>query len=212
MTPSIKPIQTFYKGYHFRSRLEARYAVFFDALGWEWLYEDEGYWLGETLGNYLPDFFLPKFKLFVEVKGEAPSDLELAKCRALRTLTGNAVLASHGLPLTNWGHLFAWNDSTEHQTKATVEWGGAAIVSPGLGDPEEETPRIFHTRVDKEMTLLSYTAAREPRLITCSLSRDPKRTLNGEVYRSLTFNPRIKAAVEAARSARFEHGEAGTIR
>lgn len=35
----IKPIQTRYKGYHFRSRLEARWAVFFDALGIAWKYE-----------------------------------------------------------------------------------------------------------------------------------------------------------------------------
>ena len=29
----IKPIETYYNGYKFRSRLEARVAVFFDALG-----------------------------------------------------------------------------------------------------------------------------------------------------------------------------------
>lgn len=32
----IKPIETKYKGYRFRSRLEARWAVFFDALGISW--------------------------------------------------------------------------------------------------------------------------------------------------------------------------------
>ena len=31
MEKSIKPIETNYKGYRFRSRLEARWAVFFDA-------------------------------------------------------------------------------------------------------------------------------------------------------------------------------------
>ena len=30
---TIKPIETVYNGYRFRSRLEARWAVFFDALG-----------------------------------------------------------------------------------------------------------------------------------------------------------------------------------
>lgn len=38
-----KAIQTVYKGYKFRSRLEARWAVFFDALGITWQYEKEGY-------------------------------------------------------------------------------------------------------------------------------------------------------------------------
>lgn len=52
----IKAIPTRYKGYHFRSRLEARWAVFFDALGIKWEYEKEGY---ETPhGYYLPDFYI----------------------------------------------------------------------------------------------------------------------------------------------------------
>jgi nucleoside 2-deoxyribosyltransferase len=51
----IKAIQTVYKGYKFRSRLEARWAVFFDALGLEWEYEPEGFDLGDGVW-YLPDF------------------------------------------------------------------------------------------------------------------------------------------------------------
>jgi nucleoside 2-deoxyribosyltransferase len=51
----IKAIETRYKGYRFRSRLEARWAVFFDALGLEWEYEPEGFDLGDA-GWYLPDF------------------------------------------------------------------------------------------------------------------------------------------------------------
>ena len=39
----IKPIETVYNGYRFRSRLEARWAVFFDTLGIEYEYEKEGY-------------------------------------------------------------------------------------------------------------------------------------------------------------------------
>lgn len=45
----IKAIQTEYKGYLFRSRLEARWAVFFDACGVDWGYEPEGYDLGNGL-------------------------------------------------------------------------------------------------------------------------------------------------------------------
>jgi hypothetical protein len=40
---NIKAIETIYKGYRFRSRLEARWAVFFDALEIDWEYEKEGY-------------------------------------------------------------------------------------------------------------------------------------------------------------------------
>ncbi len=71
----IKAIPTEYKGYRFRSRLEARWAVFFDACGVEWEYEPEGYDLGEGT-YYLPDFLLhgvdgrAEGDLYVEVKGQ----------------------------------------------------------------------------------------------------------------------------------------------
>lgn len=61
-------IETVYKGYRFRSRLEARWAVFFDAAGVEWQYEVQGY---EVDGHrYLPDFWLPKARCWAEVKGD----------------------------------------------------------------------------------------------------------------------------------------------
>lgn len=70
----IKAFQTEYRGYLFRSRLEARWAVFFDACGVEYEYEPEGYDLGSGL-MYLPDFLLHGVygrgsgDLYVEVKG-----------------------------------------------------------------------------------------------------------------------------------------------
>ena len=51
----IKAIETEYNGYKFRSRLEARWAVFFDAMKIPYEYEPEGYKFEDgTL--YLPDF------------------------------------------------------------------------------------------------------------------------------------------------------------
>lgn len=64
---AIKPIETYYKGYRFRSRLEARWAVFFEVAGIEYHYEPEGLAAGGI--GYLPDFFLPKVGAWVEVKG-----------------------------------------------------------------------------------------------------------------------------------------------
>ncbi len=70
----LKIKDTYYKGYRFRSRLEARWAVFFDACGVRWEYEPEGYDLGDGI-SYLPDFKLHGVvgrdggDLFVEVKG-----------------------------------------------------------------------------------------------------------------------------------------------
>ena len=53
----MQAIETVYKGYRFRSRLEARWAVFFDAMGIEWEYEPEGFELDDGT-MYLPDFYL----------------------------------------------------------------------------------------------------------------------------------------------------------
>lgn len=50
-------LPTDYAGVRFRSRLEARWAVFFDALGVRWEYEHECFDLPS--GRYLPDFLLP---------------------------------------------------------------------------------------------------------------------------------------------------------
>jgi hypothetical protein len=52
--PVLRPIPTRYKGYHFRSRLEARWAVFFEVLGVAWEYEPQGFDIDGT--KYLPDF------------------------------------------------------------------------------------------------------------------------------------------------------------
>ena len=63
----MKVIETKYKGYLFRSRLEARWAVFFDACGIRWEYEPEGIILSDG-SWYLPDFYLPDFYCYFEVK------------------------------------------------------------------------------------------------------------------------------------------------
>jgi hypothetical protein len=81
----IKAIETRYKGCRFRSRLEARWAVFFDSLGIKWEYEKEGYSLPS--GNYLPDFWLPEAKLSFEVKGVEPTAAEVALCSELAVVT-----------------------------------------------------------------------------------------------------------------------------
>lgn len=62
----MKAIETIYNGYRFRSRLEARWAVFFDSLGIKYRYEPEGYDLNGVW--YLPDFNLPDMNVWIEIK------------------------------------------------------------------------------------------------------------------------------------------------
>ena len=66
----IKAIETIYNGRRYRSRLEARWAVFFDSLGIRFEDEPEGFVLSNGMA-YLPDFFLPDIGggIFAEVKG-----------------------------------------------------------------------------------------------------------------------------------------------
>lgn len=63
----IKSIETVYNGYRFRSRLEARWAIFFDTAGIKYEYEYNGWNLHGTW--YLPDFWLPELDTWAEVKG-----------------------------------------------------------------------------------------------------------------------------------------------
>lgn len=100
---TIQPIETSYGGYRFRSRLEARWAVFFDHAGIEYRYEPEGFVLPWILSpewgdrrriRYLPDFELPGFRLLGEVKASWSAR------ERVRTLNALAALCASG-----WGAL-----------------------------------------------------------------------------------------------------------
>lgn len=89
----IKAIETHYNGYRFRSRLEARWAVWLDHLGIKYRYEAEGFDLnGEW---YLPDFYLPEHKAWIEIKPTDPTEREinLAELLAKGTKQCVAILA-----------------------------------------------------------------------------------------------------------------------
>lgn len=79
---TIKAHQVEYRGYLFRSKLEARWAYFFDKMGLGWEYEKKGYRMGASKlfpagCGYIPDFF---FSFCVaEVKPDDPTAEEIAK-------------------------------------------------------------------------------------------------------------------------------------
>ena len=70
---AIKPIATKYKGFRFRSRLEARWAIFFDKIGLKYEYEVEGFEMNGI--HYLPDFYIPSLDRWFEIKVKPLSDL-----------------------------------------------------------------------------------------------------------------------------------------
>jgi hypothetical protein len=106
-----RAIETRYKGYRFRSRLEARWAVFFDALGLRWEYEPEGFELPS--GRYLPDFYAAerhpdggfRYGPWVEVKAVDPTAAEMQRMRELCAATDCHGLIVVGLPdAQRWVH------------------------------------------------------------------------------------------------------------
>ena len=88
MSNVIKAIPTLYKGVEFRSKLEARVAMFLDLGKIPWTYEPE------RLGNekeeeYNPDFYLPETDDWIEVKGKRPGyEQEILKASRFVTLDG----------------------------------------------------------------------------------------------------------------------------
>ncbi len=92
--PDPRPIPTRYAGHLFRSRNEARWAVFFNMLNVRWQYEPEGYTDGRI--RYLPDFWLPDFDCFWEVKPDDQYDM--AKIDMLVKATGKTVYVAIGPP------------------------------------------------------------------------------------------------------------------
>lgn len=119
---SINAIETHYKGYRFRSRTEARWAVYFDVSNIPWEYEFEGFKLqnGEW---YLPDFRLklahaiikpgrPQNRyVWAEVKGQAFTKEEINRCRLLHEMTGQECYMLDGPPsLKSYKSTFRYSD------------------------------------------------------------------------------------------------------
>ncbi len=104
----IRPIDTVYNYRNYRSRLEARWAVFFDTLGILYEYEYEGYMLPDG-SWYLPDFLmidksLPYGQFLVEVKPELE---ECSKCHQLGVEGDKPVVMVGGTPLNYHCMLYA---------------------------------------------------------------------------------------------------------
>ena len=88
----MKIIPTKYRNTLFRSRLEARWAVFFTELGLDWTYEPEGFDLNGIW--YLPDFYVDGLG-YMEVKfkgGDFSKAIEFAKA------TGEGIMLCEDVP------------------------------------------------------------------------------------------------------------------
>lgn len=208
-TVEIKAIPTRYKGYHFRSRLEARWAVFFDQLGIEYQYEPQGFDLGEA-GLYLPDFYLPKIDrgYWVEIKSVEPTDSEREKIQRLAIATGKSATFRVGEPFINvlMAQGSKYDSSTIYEAAVYESDGGEDhpylfCVCPWCGKPGIEFDgrgaRVCGYRAHYDTEAEALNAIRH-----LGHWRADDKCYTGN-------HQRIIDAAYAARSARFEHGECG---
>ena len=204
---SIKAIETVYKGYRFRSRLEARYAVMFDALGFEWQYEPEGFDLGE-MGYYLPDFFLPKLNVWIEIKGGKATDIELAKCSALfagvsgeENLTDLFMLGDEKITLDVVSKII---DMTKYLGLTEKH-----NIKDSLNEAMDLNASRVHVFLFEGLFDNAYMCGKSayiqanPVNVIYHLLGHSLRNVNDNADRVVILTD----AMKAARSARFEHGE-----
>lgn len=113
----VKPIETIYNGYRFRSRAEARWAVFFDALSIEYYYEPEAMSLPGAQ-RYLPDFYLPASDTFFEVKG-IMNELDRRKISAVLK-SGRQIAV--GYPDMSFQSCECWGDGNYSLDDKSESW------------------------------------------------------------------------------------------
>lgn len=91
----VKPTRLY--GVNFRSRLEARWAIFFRTLGLDWDYEPQPF--DTSLSWYLPDFYIHETGWYVEIKPTAPIEREIIKAKDVSKTNKIAIIS--GKPDTN---------------------------------------------------------------------------------------------------------------
>lgn len=199
MPTTLKAIETTYQGIKFRSRLEARWCVFFQELGIEWEYEKEGFELGKGI-RYLPDFWLPKLKCWFEVKGESPSDEELKKAQLLRDQGDWPVVIASGQVGTGPHHCFA--QDIGHSSGGCSEWEVRWYICDGCRRPKLSWGDSCHTIVGPGW-------AQHPAewCGPTGFVRDPKSECGPKWnLHNVLLDAPIGRAIQAARAARFEFG------
>lgn len=196
---TLKAIETRYAGHRFRSRLEARWAVAFNALGIRWEYEKEGFDLPKS-GRYLPDFWLPDLSCWVEVKGATPTDDEVRKASELRDEGEWPVVLVAGAVSAGPHRCFALDIG--HSSGGPSEWDIHWYICDVCKKPKLSWGDGCHDIVG------SGWAAHPSRWCgPRGWVQDPE-TECGPTWNlhDTSFDTPISKAVEAANSARFEFG------
>jgi hypothetical protein len=114
----IKALPTPYNGITFRSRTEARWAVFFDVIGWQWDHEKEGF---DVDGRwYLPDFYLPEFPMWFEVKPDQTDGAERKHFADLCRLSKRRGIIAYGQPAFGRRNLLLFDNNGSQVMEASL--------------------------------------------------------------------------------------------
>lgn len=120
-------IPTKYQGVQMRSRIEARWAAFFDFCGWRWEYEPF------DLDGWIPDFLIrgSTGELLVEVKSELRFMPEVAK-KIERAAAGRELLllgfCLNPMPI---------EENDESPSRNRIGWFGESHSTDEMGNPLE---------------------------------------------------------------------------
>ena len=221
----IKAIETEYNGYRFRSRLEARWAIFFDALRINYRYEPQGFDLDNIY--YLPDFYLPDHDYWIEVKGREldPGSEDWEKVTRLASALNKEVYVTVG---------DVWPPYDGERT--INKWVSQPVPEPvyGLESPDEWIDRWERENPFPEVgnyyrpyrpyggisshhwwyecpACLGYSLVvfGHPHCERCNtLPEEIEEHLGIKLGLQFSNTPNLLEAYKRARSARFEHGEA----
>lgn len=197
MSGTLTPIETVYNGYRFRSRLEARWAVFFDKLHIKYEYEPEGYKLSDGT-CYLPDFYLPESDTYVEIKG-VMTEADQHKVEQFIKDSGKAMVIGYSdfefQACDKWwdGTYTLADRSSSVFVKCRVcgkyyfmSWGEGSWECRCCGAHDGTHHYVGQLEGDGDKFLYSKY---------------------GQCYKGGEDNKLAMEAVEVARQARFEHGE-----
>lgn len=226
---SITPLETRYAGCRFRSRLEARWAVFFDHLGIKWEYEPQGYTVGPSKRPYLPDFRLPELQAFVEVKGEADRLdtkllAEFTREQPERGYMFTLVLGS--VPAMRLGKIpthtvfmpvFDFRDYVGDDEPSHFSLVNRAFVAlEKLGQEDQKAVQALMSRENRIRVVCHrafFIKGRGGWMINpfgmANTIGTSEEILNPHTIWPVLPQPSLQRGYEAARSARFEHGEQG---
>ncbi len=204
---TIKPIETTYRGYRFRSRLEARWAVFFDAVALKWEYEPEGFVLPDKTW-YLPDFRVVSPQGMVswyEIK--PPGTLACPKMKAL----GDSLESTYQDDPEGWN--VANCQTLAGDPYSVIIESNTFRMCPRCGAIAQPMSYDGPSQWDSDINFGCWpcdidTPSQGP--VEQGLLVEVQPHKGWLIVRDVRFyTDNLLRACNAARSARFEHGESG---